>query len=357
MRSIELQKSSLTRFASLLLAAVVGGLVAAGAVVLLDPNTDESPSSAVADTTTTSESARPRTGLSPNAIYERAESAVVGIQAGNASGTGFVIDAQGHVVTNEHVVDTAENVEISFAEGGTEQGRVIATDPSTDLAVIEVDLSGHNVTPLQLDASADVEVGDSVYAIGNPFGLERSLTAGIVSAVDRAIEAPNGFTINDAIQTDAPVNQGNSGGPLLDDAGNVIGVVSQIASQSGGNVGIGYAVPSDTVRDVVDALLADGQIERGYLGVRLSETDHGVRLADVIEGEPADDASLQSGDVVLEAAASRSSPPTTSRMRSRHRKPGEQLELKIRRGGGRADRHGHARHQALRSRVALPWTP
>jgi putative serine protease PepD len=334
MRSIELQKSTLTRLGSLLMAAVVGGLVAAGAVVLLDPNADESPSSAAATatTTTTSESARPRTGLSPNAIYERAESAVVGIQAGNASGTGFVIDAQGHVVTNEHVVANAENVEISFAQGGTEQGRVIATDPSTDLAVIEVDLSGHDVTPLQLDPSTDVEVGDSVYAIGNPFGLERSLTAGIVSAVDRAIEAPNGFTINDAIQTDAPVNQGNSGGPLLDDAGNVIGVVSQIASQSGGNVGIGYAVPSDTVRDVVDALLADGQIERGYLGVRLEETDQGIRLGDVIAGGPAADAGLQTGDIVLEAGGQPVETADDLQTAVAAKKPGEKLQLTIRRG-------------------------
>jgi putative serine protease PepD len=332
MRSIELRKSTLTRLGSLLMAAVVGGLVAAGAVVLLDPNADESPSSAVATTNTPSESTRPSTGLSPNAIYERAESAVVGIQAGNTSGTGFVIDAQGHVVTNEHVVDTAENVEISFAEGGTEQGRVIATDPSTDLAVIDVDLAGHDVTPLQLDPSADVEVGDSVYAIGNPFGLERSLTAGIVSAVDRAIEAPNGFTINDAIQTDAPVNQGNSGGPLLDDAGNVIGVVSQIASQSGGNVGIGYAVPSDTVRDVVDALLADGQIERGYLGVRLEETDDGVRLGDVIEGGPAADAGLQTGDIVLEAGGQPVASADDLQTAVAAKKPGEKLELAIRRG-------------------------
>jgi S1-C subfamily serine protease len=334
MRSIELQKSTLTRLGSLLMAAVVGGLVAAGAVVLLDPNADESPSSAAATatTTTTSESARPRTGLSPNAIYERAESAVVGIQAGNASGTGFVIDAQGHVVTNEHVVANAENVEISFAQGGTEQGRVIATDPSTDLAVIEVDLSGHDVTPLQLDPSTDVEVGDSVYAIGNPFGLERSLTAGIVSAVDRPIEAPNGFTINDAIQTDAPVNQGNSGGPLLDDAGNVIGVVSQIASQSGGNVGIGYAVPSDTVRDVVDALLADGQIERGYLGVRLEETDQGIRLGDVIAGGPAADAGLQTGDIVLEAGGQPVETADDLQTAVAAKKPGEKLQLTIRRG-------------------------
>ena len=243
------------------------------------------------------------------------------------------MDSDGHVVTNQHVVDTAQTVEVRFAEGGEEQARVIATDRSTDLAVLEVDLSGHSVTPIDLGSSADVEVGDSVYAIGNPFGLERSFTAGIVSAVDRDIRAPNGFTINDAIQTDAPVNQGNSGGPLLDTEANVIGVVSQIASETGGNVGIGYAVPSDTVRDVVEALLRDGEIERAYLGVRLSETDDGVRLAAVIEGEPADDANLQSGDVVLEAAGKPVESAADIQDAVAARKPGEQLELRIRRGG------------------------
>jgi putative serine protease PepD len=186
---------------------------------------------------------------------------------------------------------------------------------------------------MELGSSAGVEVGDSVYAIGNPFGLERSFTAGIVSAVDRDIRAPNGFTIGDAIQTDAPVNQGNSGGPLLDTEGNVIGVVSQIASETGGNVGIGYAVPSDTIRDVVEALLRDGEIERAYLGVRLAETDEGVRLANVIDGEPADKAKLQTGDLVLEAAGKPVETAADIQNAVAARKPGQELELKIRRGG------------------------
>ena len=327
-----LRKSTLARTASLIAAAVVGGLVAVGAGSLLDVYGDDSQTAST--TTTLTESSQPSGGgLTPNEIYRKASVAVVAVQAGNASGTGFVVDSDGHVVTNQHVVDTAQTVEVRFAEGGEEQARVIATDRSTDLAVLEVDLSGHSVTPIDLGSSADVEVGDSVYAIGNPFGLERSFTAGIVSAVDRDIRAPNGFTINDAIQTDAPVNQGNSGGPLLDTEGNVIGVVSQIASETGGNVGIGYAVPSDTVREVVEALLRDGEIERAYLGVRLTETDDGVRLADVIEGEPADNANLQSGDVVLEAAGKPVESAADIQDAVAARKPGEQLEVRIRRGG------------------------
>jgi putative serine protease PepD len=329
MSQIQLRKSTVARTASLLVAALLGGLVAVGAGMFVDD--DDAPASEAVTTTVESSSQPTSAGLSAKAIFERTASAVVEIQAGNASGTGFVIDSDGHVVTNEHVVGTAQTVEVQFAEGGEEQARVIATDRSTDLAVLEVDLAGHGVDPVELGPSANVEVGDDVYAIGNPFGLERSLTAGIVSAVDREIEAPNGFTITDAIQTDAPVNQGNSGGPLLDTSANVIGVVSQIASETGGNVGIGYAVPSDTVRTVVAALLKDGEIERGYLGVRLAETDDGVRL-EVLDGEPAEAAGLETGDLVLEAAGKPVESPDDIQNAVAARKPGGKLELKVRRG-------------------------
>jgi putative serine protease PepD len=328
MSQIEFRKSTVARTASLLVAALLGGLVAVGAGMLVD---DDSPASEAVTTTVESAAQPTSAGLSAKAIFERTASAVVEIQAGNASGTGFVIDSDGHVVTNEHVVGTAQTVEVRFAEGEEEQARVIATDRSTDLAVLEVDLAGHGVDPVELGPSADVEVGDPVYAIGNPFGLERSLTAGIVSAVDRDIEAPNGFTITDAIQTDAPVNQGNSGGPLLDASANVIGVVAQIASETGGNVGIGYAVPSDTVRTVVAALLKDGEIERGYLGVQLQETDDGVRL-EVLDGEPAEAAGLESGDLVVEAAGKPVESADDIQNAVSGRKPGEKLELKVRRG-------------------------
>ena len=331
MPEIQVRKSAVTRTASLLVAAVLGGLVAVGAGMLLD---DDDSTPAAATTTIAGSSSDPPTsgGLSANQIYDRTSAAVVEIQSGNASGTGFVIDAEGHVVTNEHVVDEAQSVEVRFATGGEEQGRVVATDPSSDLALVKVDLAGHDVTPIKLGSSAGVDVGDSVYALGNPFGLERTFTAGIVSAVDRDIQAPNNFTINDAIQTDAPVNQGNSGGPLLDTSGNVIGVVSQIASETGGNVGIGYAVPSDTVRSVVQGLLRDGEIERAYLGVRLAETDDGVRLSDVIDGEPAEAAGLQNGDLVLEAGGEAVESAGEIQAAVAARKPGAKLVLKVRRG-------------------------
>jgi putative serine protease PepD len=336
MPEIQVRKTTVTRIASLLMAAVVGGLVAAAAVAFLDPDDGGGDPAAVTTTVTStdtsSSSATGSGGLSAGAVYRRSASAVVEVQAGNASGTGFVIDAEGHVVTNEHVVGEAQEVEVRFATGGEEQARVVATDPSTDLAVLEVSLTGHDVTPLQLGSSADVEVGDPVYAIGNPFGLERSFTAGIVSAVDRDIRAPNNFTINDAIQTDAPVNQGNSGGPLLDSSAQVIGVVSQIASETGGNVGIGYAVPSDTVREVVDALLRDGQIERAYLGVRLAETDDGVRLGQVNPGGPADKAGLENGDLVVAVGGTAVDSASDVQGAVSSRKPDEQLRVTVRRG-------------------------
>ena len=331
MAEIQVRKSIVTQLVALLFAAILGGLVAAGAVMLLD---DDNAAPAASTTTVVTSSTRETSGgLSAGDIYRRSQSAVVEIQAGNATGTGFVIDDQGHVVTNEHVVGDSQTVELRFADEGEEQGRVLATDPSTDIALIKVDLSGHDVTPVKLGSSEAVKVGDSVFAIGNPFGLERTLTAGIVSAVNRDITAPNDFTINDVIQTDAPVNPGNSGGPLLDAAGNVIGVVSQIQSENGGNIGIGYAVPSDTVKNVVETLKTGGEVEHAYLGVRLQETDNGVRLSDVIDGEPGQQAGLESGDLVLEADGKAVESASDIQRAVDTHKPNEKLELKIQRGG------------------------
>src|SRR5215213_10299102 len=328
MPEIQVRKSIATQLIALLFAAVLGGLVAAGTVVLLDDDT----APAAATTTVVTNSTRPTSaGLSAGDIYKNSQSAVVEIQAGNATGTGFVIDEEGHLVTNNHVVGDSQTVSIRFADESEEQGRVIGTDPSTDIALVQVDLTGHDVTPVKLGSSADVEVGDPVYAIGNPFGLERSLTAGIVSAVDRDITAPNHFTINDVIQTDAPVNPGNSGGPLLDASGNVIGVVSQIQSENGG--GIGYAVPSDTVRNVVGTLKSGSEVEHAYLGVRLQETDNGVSLSAVLAGEPGQKAGLQTDDVVLEADGEKIESASDIQRAVDAHKPGDKLVLKVRRGG------------------------
>ena len=181
-------------------------------------------------------------------------------QAQQALGSGFVVDKDGHIVTNFHVVQGASRVEVSFSNQDTVKATVVGTDPSTDLAVLKVDAPAKALTPLALANSDAVQVGDPVVAIGNPFGLDRTVTAGIVSALQREVRAPNNYTIDHVIQTDAPINSGNSGGPLIDAQGAVIGVNSQIetASGGGGNVGIGFAVPSNTVKSVVAQLLADG---------------------------------------------------------------------------------------------------
>jgi S1-C subfamily serine protease len=227
-----------------------------------------------------------------------------------------VIDKEGHIVTNFHVVDGAAEIEVSFSNQDTVEAKVVGTDPSTDLALLEVDVDAKALTPLSLADSDAVEVGDPVVAIGNPFGLERTVTAGIVSALQREVRAPNNFTIDHVIQTDAPINSGNSGGPLIDAEGRVIGVNSQIetANGSGGNVGIGFAVPSNTVKSVVAQLLENGRVDRAYVGVTLQDVDsevarvlrlpaeEGVLVGAVQPGSPAAKAGIEGGDTQVVVA-------------------------------------------------------
>ena len=230
-------------------------------------------------------------------------------RAQQALGSGFVIDKDGHIVTNYHVVQGASRVEVSFSNQDTVKARVVGTDPSTDLAVLEVDAPAKALTPLALADSDAVQVGDPVVAIGNPFGLDRTVTAGIVSALQREVRSPNNYTIDHVIQTDAPINSGNSGGPLIDAHGRVIGVNSQIetASGGGGNVGIGFAVPSNTVKSIVAQLLVDGRVDRAFLGVTLQDVSpdvarvlrlpvtKGVLVGAVKPGSPAAKADLKGG--------------------------------------------------------------
>jgi len=241
---------------------------------------------------------------------------VVPGQAQRALGSGFVIDKEGHIVTNYHVVQGAADIEVSFSNQDTVTATLVGTDPSTDLALLEVDVDAQALTPLALADSDQVEVGDPVVAIGNPFGLERTVTAGIVSALQRQVRAPNNFTIDHVIQTDAPINSGNSGGPLIDADGRVIGVNSQIetANGAGGNVGIGFAVPSNTVKSVVAQLLDDGKVDRAYLGVTLQEVDEdvasvlklpadrGVLVGSVQPGSPAAKAGIEGGETQVVVA-------------------------------------------------------
>jgi putative serine protease PepD len=272
-------------------------------------------------------------------VYEKTAKSVASIRAGSGSGTGFVVDNRGEkvVVTNAHVVDGVNRVRVRFGEGTADRSaRVVGRDTSSDLAVLELEGNTDNLPPLQLADSNNVRVGDQAIAIGNPFGLDRTATEGIVSATGRSIKAPNGFAIDDAIQTDAPINPGNSGGPLLDPGGRVIGVNSQIetAGPSGGNVGVGFAVSSNTVREVVPRLAGGQKIARPYIGIQSTDAPGGgAEIATVNTGTPGDKAGLQEGDVIkkvdgkdVQAAADV----------SRHltgKKPGDDIEIEVLRGG------------------------
>ena len=232
---------------------------------------------------------------------------------GTATGSGFVIDEDGHVLTNSHVVAGASEILVTLGDSDTAYpAEVVGTDPATDLALLRADAAEGQLHPLPLGNSTRVEVGDPVVAIGNPFGLDRTVTSGIVSALQRQIEAPNGFSISNVIQTDAPINPGNSGGPLIDSAGEVIGVNSQIETAGGGgNVGIGFAIPINTAREVVAQLLENGQVEHAFLGVsgatiepQLADAvnlpvEQGVLVQEVTDGGPADEAGIRGGDTAV----------------------------------------------------------
>ena len=292
----------LSSAAPLLIAAVVGGGVAlAGAEltgILDDTETVQVPVAGPA--VAPADFARSRR-LSVNEIYRRSAPGVVQItttstvevepdpflnpfgfpeeQRQQALGSGFVIDTAGRIVTNFHVVQGAEQIEVSFSNRDSVQARVVGTDPSTDLALLKVNVDARALRPLDLGNSDRVRVGDSVVAIGNPLGLERSVTAGIISALHRPLTAPNEFTIDDVIQTDASINSGNSGGPLIAANGAVIGVNTAIATRNSGargNIGIGFAVPMNTVRNVVSQLIEKGRVEHPFIGVGAQEVDQEI---------------------------------------------------------------------------------
>ena len=208
-------------------------------------------------------------------VYTRDGRGVVSVDvaatsdAGPAGGSGFVIDEAGHIVTNQHVVEGAEEISAKFADGMRREAEVVGQDPSTDVALIQVDAPQKALKPLTLGDSNSIGVGDPVIAIGNPLNVGISVTTGIVSGLGRPIKAPNNYTIDDAVQTDAAINPGNSGGPLLDSRGTVIGVNAQIASESGGFEGVGFAVPINTVKSVIRQLITEGKVVHGYIGVSM----------------------------------------------------------------------------------------
>jgi S1-C subfamily serine protease len=378
---------ALSGVAPLLIAAVVGGGAAlAGAEVtgLLDDGT-----TVVNTIAAPAESSAPAgfadaKRLSVNEIYRQSAPGVVQItttslrtvepdpflnpfgfpeqQRQQALGSGFVIDKSGHIVTNFHVVQGAEEIEVSFTNRDSVEARLVGSDPSTDLAVLKVDVEARALTPLRLGDSDRVKVGDSVVAIGNPLGLERSVTAGIVSALHRPLTAPNDFTIDDVIQTDASINSGNSGGPLIAATGRVIGVNTAIATGNTGargNIGIGFAVPINTVRDVASQLIDRGRVEHAFLGVGVQPitddiarlfnlpVERGLLVVRVYEGSAAADGGIRAGtdevvvagesyrlggDIIVEIDGRPARSPEDLREAISAKKPGDKVSIAAYRG-------------------------
>jgi len=285
-------------------------------------------------------------------------------QTQRALGSGFVIDKAGHIVTNYHVVQGASLIQVSFSNNERFKAKVVGVDPSTDVAVLKVNVKSRALKTLTLGNSDDVRVGDQVIAIGNPFGLDRSVTAGIVSAVQRRIEAPNNLSIAHVIQTDAALNHGNSGGPLLNAQGEVIGVNAQIETggQTQGNVGIGFAIPINTVKAVVAELIKHGKVQHAFLGIEgktlqpnIARLFHlpvtsGVLIASVRPNTGAAKAGLKAatnqitvegeswpagGDVIVKADGQ--PVPTIERLIDfiSTKKPGDKIGLEVIRGASR----------------------
>jgi S1-C subfamily serine protease len=376
------------RAAGLLTAALLGGGIALGGAAALGKLGDH--------TTVIRQEAVPNSsapvvlqqgkGLSINEIYRASAPAVVHIETtsrtqqpsdffGNpfgttetqrALGSGFVIDKAGHIVTNYHVVRGASTIQVSFSNNERFKAKLVGVDPSTDVAVLRVKVKSRALKSLPLGNSESVRVGDQVIAIGNPFGLDRSVTSGIVSAVQRRIEAPNQLSISHVIQTDAALNHGNSGGPLLNAQGQVIGVNAQIETggQSQGNVGIGFAIPINTVKDVVAELIKHGKVEHPFLGIEgktlqpnIGRLFHlpvtsGVLVASVRPGSGAAKAGLKpatsqvtvegeswpaGGDVIVKVDGR--PVPSIERLVDliASKTPGDKIELEVVRGTSRID--------------------
>jgi S1-C subfamily serine protease len=362
----------LLRIGPLLIAVVLG----AGAALAVDSAVgDDGGTTVIREVAQASESPasfESGKGRSIGDIYARSARGVVqviatqvssdspffGPQETSASGSGFVIDKAGHIVTNYHVIEGAKEVQVNFSGDDRMDAKVVGTDPSTDIAVLEIDAQARALTPLPLGDSETVRVGDAVIAIGNPFSLERTVTAGIVSALQRKITAPDGFAIDEVIQTDAAINRGNSGGPLMNANGEVVGVNAQIETETGGNVGIGFAIPINTVKEVVSQLIEGGKVKHAYLGIEMATIDDtvaetfnlpvdaGVLVMRVHDGSPAERAGLKGGttpvvvegesyllggDVITKADGEEIESADELGDVVASKKPGDELELEINR--------------------------
>ncbi len=366
----------LLRAGALLAAGLVGGLAAlaiASAVGVLGASTTISEVTPEADRTPVvfAQSG----GLTYGDIYSAYSSGVVQVEATGplasdpfdpfprrtrSLGSGFVVEKSGHIVTNYHVVKGAEIVTVSFSNDESVRAKVVGIDPTTDLAVLKVNTPPRGLTPLRLGRSSSVRVGDEVVAIGNPFGYERSMTAGIVSAIGRVLEAPNELAIDNAIQTDAPINPGSSGGPLLNARGLVIGVNTQITTggASDGSVGVGFAIPVDTVRSVTAQIIRVGKVEHASFGIQATSlTDdiarlfgfprqawRGLVIDSVVPDSAADKAGLRAGtravivggeswrlggDIIVAVDGAPVTTPERLRSILARKRPGDEIEVEV----------------------------
>jgi S1-C subfamily serine protease len=349
-------------FGSHLISAVLGGVVAAGAFLVLGITGHRSTQTIVAEGPVSAQPASSTSsGLTPNEIYVRDAPGVVFVrakvvqqvqdpfdlfpqqQSSSSTGSGFLVDSSGDILTNYHVIQGASRstgVTVQFEDNVLRRAVVVGEDQDNDLAVLKVNMQGvPRVLPLEFGDSTTVRVGDPTLAIGNPFGLDRTLTSGIVSALQRQIAAPNGFSIDNVIQTDAPINPGNSGGPLLDAGGRVIGINSQIATagdEGNGSVGIAFAIPVDTANRVLDRLERGGQIKLAYLGVNGIATPGarpGVTLQRAQPGGPAAAAGVQHGDAIEAIDGRVVSTMDEVQTLVTDRNPGQTILMRIRRAG------------------------
>ena len=304
-------------------------------------------------------------GMTIEQMYKQYGNGVVRVEHSSGLGSGFVIDSEGHILTNAHVVDGAQgDITVSFSNNEKVVAKVVGVDNATDVAVLKVDVPSSALTVIPLGDSAGLKVGSGVVAIGNPFGQDRTVTSGIISAVARSIQAPNGFSINGAIQTDAAINHGNSGGPLLDMSGQVIGINSQIdtgGQANSGSVGIGFAIPINLVKQVAADIMATGKAQHAWLGVQLSDvdptlasqtkigSDYGAMVANVTTGSPAAKAGLKGatgettiggqsyavgGDVIIEANGAKIEGVKDLQSAVSSLKPGDKLELVVKTSNG-----------------------
>ncbi len=337
------------------LAPVIGGAIAGAIIAVIVASAGSS------HTVTTTTVLAPQTqgvptsasttrGLTINQIYREASPGVVDIlvtmnngqsfpfaptQQSGGEGAGVVYDAKGDILTDEHVVANATSVKVNFQDGRSVPATVVGTDPSTDVAVIHVNAPASELHPIAFANSSAAQVGDPVVAIGSPFSLPETTTAGIVSAVGRSIQAPNGYTITGAIQTDASINPGNSGGPLLDANAQVLGLNDQIQTNSGSSAGVGFAVPSNTAARIANDIIGGRPVKHAYVGVDLNSqsTSGGAQISSVQASSPAGNAGVQPGDVVT-AINGRSVASTEQFIETVDTyAPGQKIKLTINRSG------------------------